>query len=413
MTPARRPGPRLVETPPRDEPRQPEPPSAPPRPAPAASAAAKPKPRPPEPVETGPAPAKPSAYEQAVRIETRAAAPAQESAPRSAPGPAPQPRVGVIVMGGAPADAALAGAQGADAVVYVAPTVESAEAARRAGAQAIDVPAGAQNPGRARNAGYRHLMKPKPEAAPGLTYVQFVEAGAALAPGWLDAAVKFMERRPEVAVVEGATLEARAPRGRNAGETGEIQTSGPTLLVRAEAFEAAGGYRGDLPVNETEDLCIRLRRRGAHIWRLDAPMATLRRGSVSGSWWARAVRDGYRYAHGVRLHGAPPERLYVGEHARSLIWGAAIPFLILCFAAIGAAAAQIFGRGLNPFGVAGAILGFGAALYLARIVLVALFASRGRRNPLVYATSATFGHVPEFIGAWRFYASRDARRAEP
>ena len=410
MTPARRPSPRLVETPPQEETNAGSP-------SPSVAPFARP-PRETTAPAAAPTAAPIAAYEQAARAEAKAPAAAPRVAvSEPAPSPPPQPAagVGVIVIGAGRPEASLASLGGVDAVIYIADSSESADAkaAARAGAHIVEFPGAAQSPGRARNAGYRQIMKARSD----LAYVQFVEAGASLAPGWLETAVKFMERRPEVAIVEGATHEARPQdertgRRETPGEPGEIQAAGGLMLARAEAFEAAGGYRGDLPVNETEDLCIRLRRRGAHIWRLDAPMAI--RGKAqrgNGGWWARAARDGYRYAHGVRLHGAPPERLYVREHARSLIWGAAVPFVVVCLAAVGAGAAQILARGLNPFLIAGAVLGFGAALYLARIFWVAVTAGRERRNPLLYALSATLGHVPEFMGAWRFYASGEARRA--
>lgn len=334
-----------------------------------------------EPVEPKPAPAPPRAVAQ--------------RAPAAAP-----PGVGVIHIGPGPIGGQ--GAAGPATTLYVAEHADDidAQAAVEAGAGIVEFAGVALSPGRARNAGYRQIKKALPE----LKYVQFVEPGVVLAPGWLETAVKFMERRPEVAVLEGPFVggEGKAP--------GEIQTSGSTMLVRAEAFEAAGGYRGDLSVNETDDLCIRLRRRGAHVWRLEAPMAQ-RVQPAKGGWWARAMRDGYRYAHGARLHGAPPERLYVGEHLRTLIWGAALPFAIISAAIVAGVAAQVMVRGPNPALLVGAVLAAGAAAYLARVLYAAVRAGK-RRNRLFYAISATLAHVPEVFGAWRFYASGDGKRAQ-
>lgn len=399
---AERPAFRTVADPPPDAPRMPSPRRATPRlvetrPSPVASASAaaqaarsieplEPAYDPPpavEPVEPEPAPAPPRA-----RPQTASAVAA--------------PRVGVIHIGPGP----LGGQGGADegTTLYVAEHADDidAQAAAEAGADIVEFAGVALSPGRARNAGYRQIKKSLPE----LRYVQFVEPGVVLAPGWLETAVKFMERRPEVAVIEGAFV------GGEGGPPGEVQTSGSTMLVRAEAFEAAGGYRGDLSVNETDDLCIRLRRRGAHVWRLDAPMAQRVQPAPGASgWWGRASRDGYRYAHGARLHGAPPERLYVGEHLRTLIWGAALPFAVVSGAVVAGVAAQLMTRGPNPALLAGAVLAAGAAIYLARILYAAVRAGK-RRNRLVYAVSATLAHVPEVFGAWRFYASGDGKRAQ-
>ena len=54
--------------------------------------------------------------------------------------------------------------------------------------------------GRARNAGYRQLKR----IAPHLRYVQFIDSDYALDPDWISTAERFMERRPEVTMVEGA-----------------------------------------------------------------------------------------------------------------------------------------------------------------------------------------------------------------
>jgi hypothetical protein len=42
-------------------------------------------------------------------------------------------------------------------------------------------------------------------------------------------------------------------------------------------------------------------------------------------WWKRSKRAGYAFAQGAALHGAPPERHWVTETRRALLWGLAGP----------------------------------------------------------------------------------------
>ncbi|HXI87139.1 MAG TPA: glycosyltransferase family 2 protein, partial [Parvularculaceae bacterium] len=236
--------------------------------------------------------------------------------------------------------------------------------------------------------------------------------GFILDAGWIDAAVDFMQRRPEVAAIEGHVCE-RFARGSafNAaaeraieGEDGEIQSVGSTAFMRADAFEAAGGFRGDLPVNETRDLCVRLRRRGEHIWRLDCAMGM--RDSNLGNfsdWFAYARRAGYEYAHGAALHGARPERLFLREKSRASFWGAGLPIL-LALAAVGAwFAVGRLGLPFNALAAAGGVLAAGAFIYLLRIFAIALRRGAGRPSSWAYAFLLTLGHASEAFGAWRYH----------
>ncbi len=145
----------------------------------------------------------------------------------------------------------------------------------------------------------------------------FVDAGALIDPDWLEYAARFMARRPEVAALEGRTLHSAPPAtalqrivsAAQENTEGELQTTGANALFRADAFEAAGGFRGDIVADETADLCIRLRRRGAHVWRSDAAMILVEPQVLSFAEWRRKTRvDGYGYAAGAALHGGPPER---------------------------------------------------------------------------------------------------------
>ena len=102
---------------------------------------------------------------------------------------------------------------------------------------------------RARNAGFERLE----EIAPAVEYVMFLDGDCEVADGWLDRAQAELEARPKAAVVCGrrrelfpehsvynrlADLEWDTP-------IGEAIACGGDSVIRAEAFEAVGGYRPD------------------------------------------------------------------------------------------------------------------------------------------------------------------------
>ena len=274
--------------------------------------------------------------------------------------------------------------------------------------------------GRARNAGYRRLKK----LLPGMRFVQFIEPGAALSTQWFNDAMRFFERRPEVAAVEGdmatipenANLLTRLWEMSGVHEPGEMMTVGESFLVRTDAFEAAGGFRGDAPSVETADLCIRLRKRGAHVWRLESPMAT-REPPVRtlGQWFGGAAKNGASYAFGAGLHGAGPEKFHVQEQSRALIWGAILPlFLMMFVAGMGVLGFFLYGAREAVFAVLAA-LAIGFSVYGARILVIAV-----RRGPFnienwLYALLNTVGLISEaagVVGVWtRFRGTRRRKTA--
>ncbi len=266
--------------------------------------------------------------------------------------------------------------------------------------------------GRACNAGYRRMKKIHPD----LQFVQFVVAGASIEPGWLAEAANFLSRRPEVSAISGKvirSLDESGFLGRLRAmdwekSEGEAQTTDTTFCVRTKAFEAAGGFRGDLPLVETADLCIRLRRRGAHVWRLPETMASMPTGVKSlGSWFGACMRDGKHYAMGVSAHGAAPDRYCVGKQTKAIFWGAIIPLVTIALTG----AAGVFA--VNSTELTMVLLAIGAAigvLVFACLMKVAFMAvGRGvfRPSSWVYGFLKTAGHIAEFFGVlsgWRMLA---------
>lgn len=345
--------------------------------------------------------------------------PVSQPEPAAAPAPKqieePSPSTGVVIVGGDPKaspEAAIRSVADGRTVVFapLAPMPEAEAIARAAGAIVIENGGKAlQTGGRARNAGYRQLKK----LAPHIKYVQFLDADGIIDPDWITAAERFMERRPEVAVIDGAVRSRSGRRfpfatlseQRRNETSGEIVTTASEgALVRASAFEAAGGFRGDLLSCDIEDLCIRQRRRGAHVWRLESDMMIREPRQASFSaWWSAALQRGFDKAYAMSLHGGPPERHGVAETAQAVIWGCVFPLAIAVFAGLGAFAASMFAPMTPAPFVAAAIVAAGVAVYLVKY-LASVF-RRGFFRPSSWRNGfyAVFGRFGEFLGALRLW----------
>ena len=181
---------------------------------------------------------------------------------------------------------------------------------------------------RARNAGLAALTDRPPR------YAQLIDGDCTLVPGWIDAATAFLDTNPRVAIVAGRRRE-RAPnlspynrlcdREWNT-PIGEATACGGDALVRPDALQQVGGFDPSLIAGEEPDLCLRLRRAGWRIWRIEAEMA-LHDAAMTrfAQFWTRARRAGHAYAEGAARYGAAPERHFVRETRRALIWGLGLP----------------------------------------------------------------------------------------
>lgn len=227
-------------------------------------------------------------------------------------------------------------------VVYVdsASTDGSVELARGLGAQVIELDMSLPfSAARARNAGWRALaaQHTRPQ------YVQFVDGDCSLAPTWVAEAAAALDRNPTWAAVCGRRRE-RFPDTSiynwlcdHEWDTpiGQTTAFGGDAMVRMEALEKVGGYRDDVIAGEEPELCVRLRRQGGQIWRLDKEM-TLHDANIHRfqQWWTRAKRGGYAYALGAHLHGNSEDRHWVNESRRALTWGLWLPGLMAAGAAL-------------------------------------------------------------------------------
>jgi GT2 family glycosyltransferase len=312
------------------------------------------------------------------------------------------PSVAAVVIGrneGARLLACLASLQGqTDRIVYVdsGSTDGSPAGARAAGAEVVALdPAQPFTAARARNAGLAALAA---GGAPDL--VQFVDGDCEVRPGWIAAARDFLAAHPRAAVVCGRRRE-RFPEASVYNRlcdrewdtpVGRARYCGGDALMRRTALAAAGGFNAALIAGEEPELCVRLRAAGWEIWRLDREM-TWHDARMTGfaQWRRRMRRGGYAFAEGAALHGAAPERHFVREVRRILLWGAALP------------GAALAGSVLSPW----ALLLFAAYPLLAcRIAL----RQGGDRAAWEHAAFLVIGKVPEALGVLEYHFRRMVRR---
>ncbi|EDM72739.1 glycosyl transferase, family 2 [Roseobacter sp. AzwK-3b] len=253
--------------------------------------------------------------------------------------------IGLVIIGrneGARLIRALASVpDGVDRIVYVdsGSTDGSVDAARAAGAEVVTLDMTQPfTAARARNSGVDRLLQAGlPDA------IQFMDGDCELRDGWIAHAAAFLVENPKAAVACGRRRE-RFPEASVYNRlcdaewntpVGRAKACGGDALMRAEAFEAVGGFNPSLIAGEEPELCVRLRAAGWEVWRLDHEMtwhdAAMMRLS---QWWTRTRRGGYAFALGASLHGAPPERHWVRETRRALIWGAVLPSVLFLAAVL-------------------------------------------------------------------------------
>lgn len=251
---------------------------------------------------------------------------------------------------------------------------------------------------RARNAGFRQLL----QLHPVIEFIQFIDGDCELAPDWPDTAIAFLRDNPNVAALFGRRRERYPDRSvynqlcdwEWDGPVGESRACGGDVMIRSSALQAVGGYRDALIAGEEPELCVRLRARGWHIFRLDAEM-TLHDAAMSrlAQWWRRTVRSGYAFAEGAYLHGAPPERHWAWESRRAWIWGIVSP--LTCLAA---------GLIWLPWGW------ISFAIFPAQILRLSLRGSGDIRRRVIQALFQVVGRFAEALGQLQFWRDRLAGR---
>ena len=243
---------------------------------------------------------------------------------------------------------------------------------------------------RARNAGIEALGPDAPE------FVQFIDGDCELDAAWIERAEKFLAENPDIAVVCGRRRE-RHPEASVYNRlcdrewdtpVGEAKSCGGDALMRFAAIAKAGGYSAEMIAGEEPELCVRLRKAGWKIWRLDAEMTRHDAAITAFSQWARRVmRAGHAFAEGAARHGKPPERHWVQEMFRAMIWGAVLPIAVLVLSFVD-----------ERFAILGLV-------YPAQIIRMALRAG-GKRTDWEVAFFNVLGKPFEAIGALQYWLGR-------
>jgi GT2 family glycosyltransferase len=247
---------------------------------------------------------------------------------------------------------------------------------------------------RARNEGFARLL----EISPKLEYVQFVDGDCTFINDWLNKAAGFLAQHEKVAAVCGrlheqfpersiynqlCDLEWNTP-------VGESKASGGIVMMRAAAFQEAGGFRTDLIAGEEPELCFRLREKGWSIWRIDADMAWHDAAILHfNQWWKRTRRAGYAFAEGAFLHGASPERHWVKETRSPWFWAAILPLTALVVGYFNGVAAWLV-----------------LSLYPLQISRLALTGKYSPRVNWLRAFFLVLGKFPELLGQLQFLKNR-------
>lgn len=242
---------------------------------------------------------------------------------------------------------------------------------------------------RARNEGFDQLLASHPET----DYVQFIDSDCELDPGWLSAARLFLDEHDDVAVVCGRRRELypeRSVYNRLADmewntPVGDAFTCGGDSLMRSTAFREAGAFDSTLIAGEEPDLCLRFRRAGHRVVRIDQEM-TLHDVDITrfAQWWRRSARWGHGYTEMVLQHGRGAERRWVRSLVSCLAWSVGLPALAVLAALTTSPASLLL---LMAYGIP-----------LVRVYL-ARRPGNTRGDAFAYALACVLGKFSEFQGA--------------
>jgi GT2 family glycosyltransferase len=189
----------------------------------------------------------------------------------------------------------------AAAVVYVdsGSSDDSVDAARDLGADVVQLDTTRPfSAARARNEGFRRLLDLRPD----VRFVQFVDGDCEVVAGWLRAAADALATQPDLAAVCGRLRERYPERSiynrlcdlEWNTPIGDVKACGGIAMYRVGDFNAVGGFDPTVTAGEEPELCLRLRKLGKRIHRLDAEMALHDAAMLRFSqWWRRQVRGGY------------------------------------------------------------------------------------------------------------------------
>jgi GT2 family glycosyltransferase len=270
----------------------------------------------------------------------------------------------------------------------------SVDVARRHGAEVVELDMRTPfTAARARNAGIARAVE---TVGGDLDFVLVLDGDCELAPGFLERALSTMQGDASVAVVCGRRREKhREASSYNTlcdmewdTPVGDAEACGGDALIRLSAFREAGGYDESIIAGEEPELCLRMRRRGWVVRRIDADM-TRHDAAMSrfSQWWKRSVRAGHAYAELYARHR------YWGREVRSiLVCALVVPALALV------AAPATAGLSLGLFALHGVVFLRARAHRLAR--------GDAPRDAALYAGSCVVAKFAQLAGMARYVANR-------
>lgn len=319
-------------------------------------------------------------------------------------------RVGVVAIGrneGKRLERCLQSLLARDlAVVYVDSDSSdgSPEYAESLGVHVVRLdPSRAFTAARARNEGFEALDA----AHPDLEFVFFVDGDCEVVDGYLEQAVAIMDSRRDVAVACGrrlerfpeATLYNRLADMEWNTHIGEADACGGDALFRSIVFRDEGGYDASLISGEEPELCLRLRRRGFKILRIDCDM-TLHDAAMTrfGQWWNRALRTGYAAIERILMHGVRENPVHLKRVRSSLFWTLGWPAFVVALSQTGV-------LGLSALGWF-AMYPLGLLALLLKVARYRLRRGDRLRHALLYGLFCVLGKLPELVGMLQCMRSR-------
>jgi hypothetical protein len=152
-----------------------------------------------------------------------------------------------------------------------------------------------------------------------------------------------------------------------------------------------------LIAGEEPDLCLRMRRLGWRVERIDAEM-TVHDAAMTrfGQWWKRSVRAGHAYAEGSARQGHDAEHHWVRETRSNWFWGASLPAVALGLSPVTA------GLSLTMLGAYG-VLGARAYRSARRRGIAA-------EDAQLFAASCVVGKLPQALGQGLYWLRRMTNR---
>lgn len=109
-------------------------------------------------------------------------------------------------------------------------------------------------------------------------YIVFLDSDMELLGGWLERAIRLLERRPDIAVVSGIQVDTGGGMGDQRLVAGgcsedsfaEARFAGSAAMFRREVLAKAGTWNPHIVSDEEPELCLRIRRAGYRIVQLNS-----------------------------------------------------------------------------------------------------------------------------------------------